>query len=331
MITTMASEHTRALRSAAEAAGAAPSIHNTQPWHWRIHDGVAELYAVPRRHLRFSDPERRMLLASCGAALHHACVSLAAEGMAFEVVTMPDPGQADHLATVSITGRIPVTPAAIRLVQTMAIRHTDRRPLLDEPLATAALTALRSAVTAYGVGFDVLDRDQVIELAVVTGRAQSDEVVDDEVRAELYAWTSGRHPDGTGVPDSAIPDRPLQATVPSRDFGHVGTLPVSSDHDAAASYAILYGVDDDERAWLDAGQALSALWLVATEWSVAVLPLSAAVEIPATRHGLRRILAGIGYPYLAVRLGIADPDQPSTARTPRLAPTETVDVIEAAG
>ena len=27
-------------------------------------------------------------------------------------------------------------------------------------------------------------------------------------------------------------------TVPGRDFGHLGTLPISSDHDKAASYAI---------------------------------------------------------------------------------------------
>jgi hypothetical protein len=60
--------------------------------------------------------------------------------------------------------------------------------------------------------------------------------------------------------------------------------------------------------------------------SVAVLPLSAAVETPAQRLALRRILAGVGYPYLAMRLGFADPDQASLPRTPRLAPSETIDV-----
>jgi nitroreductase len=321
------SGQTQALTSAAEAAAIAPSFHNTQPWHWRIHDGVADLYAEPRRHLPASDPERRMLMLSCGCALHHVSASLAAEGMAIDIHKMPDPASPDHLASVKITGRTPVTPAAIRLVQTMAIRHTDRRPLLEEALTPAALSALRSVVAAFGVGFDVLDRGQVIELAAATARAQSNEVSDDEVRAELHAWTEGAHPAGTGVPASTIPARPLETTVPSRDFGHVGSMPVSSAHDAAASYAILYGVDDDPRAWLTGGEALSALWLTATEWSIAVLPLSAAVESASARHELRRILSNVGYPYIAVRLGIADPNRPTAERTARLPLDEIVDVV----
>ncbi|HZD96803.1 MAG TPA: nitroreductase [Micromonosporaceae bacterium] len=319
--------HPQALASAAEAAGAAPSIHNTQPWHWRVHDGVADLFADPRRQLLASDPDRRLLILSCGMALHHARIALAAEGVAVEVDRIPDPGNVDLLATVSITGSTPVTPAAMRLVQTAEIRHTDRRPLLDEPVPPTALAALHSTIATSPVRLDVLDRDQVIELAAATDRSQSNEIHDDEVRAELQAWTTGEHPDGTGIPDANIPQRPLQTTVPSRDFGHAGTLPTSSTHDSAASYAILYGSNDDPRAWLEAGEAFSALWLTATELSVAVLPLSAAVETPAQRHALRRILSGVGYPYLAMRLGIADPEQASLPRTPRLAPSATVEVV----
>ena len=323
---TIVREHVTALARAAEAAGTAPSIHNTQPWHWRIHDGIADLYADLNRHLPASDPDRRMLLLSCGIALHHASISLAAQGMAAEITRMPDPADSAHLATVSIHGRAPVTSGAVRLMRTMAARRTDRRPLLDDPLLPDAVAALRSSAVAYGAGLDVLDRDQVIALAVAIERAQIDEIDDDGVRAELHRWTAGDHPAGTGVPLSAIPQRPLQTTVPSRDFGQSGALPVSAGHDACAQYAILYGVNDDPRAWLEAGEACSALWLTATEWTIAVLPLSAAVETPAARHALRRILGGIGYPYLAFRLGIADPNQAMQPRAPRLAAAETVEL-----
>jgi nitroreductase len=319
--------HVQALISAAEAAGAAPSIHNTQPWRWRIHDGVADLYAEPRRQLMASDPDRRMLALSCGLALHHACVALAAQGLAVDIDPVPDPHDPDHLARVSITGSVPVSTASVRLVQTAEIRHTDRRPLLDESVPPQALTALRETVAATRIRLDVLNRDQVIELAAAIDRSQANQVHDDEVRAELHTWTTGDHPAGTGIPAAAIPERPLETTVPSRDFGHAGALPTAPTHDVAASYAILYGDNDDPRAWLEAGEAFSALWLTATELSVAVLPLSAAIETPAQRHAVRRILSGVGYPYIAMRLGVADPAQPRTARTPRLEPAETVEVI----
>ena len=38
----------------------APSVHNTQPWRWRIDtaDGVVELYADRGRQLSATDPDR---------------------------------------------------------------------------------------------------------------------------------------------------------------------------------------------------------------------------------------------------------------------------------
>jgi hypothetical protein len=324
---TIVRKHVAALTRAAETAGTAPSIHNTQPWQWRVHDGVADLHANLDRQLTAADPDRRMLLLSCGIALHHAAMSLTAQGMAYDIVRMPDPGRADLLATVAVTGRAPVTPDAVRLMRTVALRRTDRRPLLDAPLIPDAVAALRAAAAAYGAGLDVLGRDEMLDLAVATDRSQIDELADDAIRAELRYWTVGHHPAGTGIPRSAIPEKSLQTIVPSRDFGSTGTLAISPGHDAYAHYAILYGVNDDPPAWLAAGEAASALWLAATQWSVAVLPLSAPVETPAARHALRRILSGIGHPYLAFRIGIADPNQPMQPRAPRLAAAETVELI----
>src|SRR5690606_32132752 len=68
------------LTRAAHAAGMAPSVHNTQPWRWRVFPEWLELYADRSRQLGRADPEGRLMTISCGAALHHARVALAAEG-----------------------------------------------------------------------------------------------------------------------------------------------------------------------------------------------------------------------------------------------------------
>ena len=52
-----------ALAEAAAAAGYAPSVHNTQPWRWRVHPDRLELYAERARQLAMGDPEGRLLLA----------------------------------------------------------------------------------------------------------------------------------------------------------------------------------------------------------------------------------------------------------------------------
>jgi hypothetical protein len=78
--------------------------------------------------------------------------------------------------------------------------------------------------------------------------------------------------------------------------------------------------------WRHPGEALSAVWLTATAAGVSVVPLSATIEIAMTRETLRRIIAGLGYPYLVMRWGIVDDSHAGPAHTPRMPPAQTVDV-----
>ena len=58
--------------------------------------------------------------------------------------------------------------------------------------------------------------------------------------------------------------------------------------------------------------------LTATELGVSVLPLSATVEIAAIRQAMRALLASTGHPYLVLRLGTINPDDPGPPHAPRL-------------
>jgi len=314
---------TGALANAAALAGYAPSIHNTQPWRWQVSDQALDLFAVDRRQLTITDPDGRLAILSCGAALHHARTALAAEGHRFEVTRLPDPARPAWLARIRLTDRTRVSTDAVRLVQTIRVRHTDRRPVTGAPLAPAELDDVLNTVRAEGARLHVPRPEQVIELAAAVSYAQRTEAADEAWQAEVAYWTGGTRPGGSGVPDSAIPARPPRTTVPGRDFGHPGTLPVSAEHDTGATFAILYGEQDGAEDWLRAGEALSAGWLTATEHGISVLPLSAAVEVPATRLTLRRLLSGLGEPYLVLRFGRADRDHAGPPHTPRL-PTEQI-------
>src|SRR5262245_36766735 len=95
----------RALREAAEQALAAPSIFNTQPWRWQISDDTLRLWADRQRQLLVADPEGRLLTISCGVALHHARVALAAAGHQAVVRRLPDPADDDLLAEIRVEGR----------------------------------------------------------------------------------------------------------------------------------------------------------------------------------------------------------------------------------
>jgi nitroreductase len=314
-----------ALAEAARVGGYAPSIHNTQPWHWRVRGDMLELHADRQRQLAITDPQGRLLTLSCGTALHHARVALAAEGWQHSVQRSPDPRDPSLLAWITAAGREPVTPAAMRLLQTIRIRHTDRRPVSSTPVASAALDALRRAADAEGSHLHILRTEDVIEIAAAAARAQHVEDLDPEWADEVSYWVSGAGGAGLGIPDEAIPSAAPQTTVPGRRFGHEGTLPVGEGHDRTAVFAILYGDEDTPLAWLRGGEACSAVWLEAIEHGLSVLPLSGVVEVPQTRLIVRRLLANLGEPLLVLRLGVSDPDHAGAPHTPRLPADQTVE------
>ena len=103
------------LASAARQSLHAPSVFNTQPWRWRVTPAALELRVDAIRHLTATDPDRRLLTLSCGAALHHARVALAAAGWRAVVDRLPDPGDPDLLARVGLGDAAGPGPEALRL------------------------------------------------------------------------------------------------------------------------------------------------------------------------------------------------------------------------
>jgi hypothetical protein len=74
--------------------------------------------------------------------------------------------------------------------------------------------------------------------------------------------------------------------------------------DDAAELLVLLTEQDDELAWLRAGEATSAVLLSATLAGLATTPLSQPVEVGGSRLELRRqVLRRPDYPQLLIRLG----------------------------
>jgi nitroreductase len=309
---------THALVEAATTAGYAPSIHNTQPWRWRLTGNILDLFTERGRVLDVTDPDARLATVSCGVALHHARMSLAAQGWHVTVTRMPEHADPDHLAHLRIDGRTPIDLPSVLHLRTVPLRHTDRRPVTGPPVGSQELAAITAAVETEDTWLHTLRPDQVIELASAADHAQRTEAEDSAWQDELAYWIGGTRPAGTGIPDAAIPARATRTTVPSRAFGHHGDLPISAEHDKAAVFVMLHGRADEPLNWLRAGEALSAGWLTATEHGVSVLPHSAPIEVIATRQALRAMIASVGHPYLVLRLGTIDPADAGPPHAPRL-------------
>jgi nitroreductase len=325
MFTDTHADTVRVLEGAAEASLLAPSALNTQPWHWHISGEVMTLVAEPERQLAASDPDRRLLLISCGTALHHARTALAAAGWSVEVDRLPNPGKPDLLARLRLDGPVPPDHGVKLLADAIQHRRTDRRAFGDRPVAAETLTRLRRLVEAEGAYLHEVRTDQVPMLAVTAENAGHAELGDPAYRDELREWTNRLARSGDGVP-TANAVAPALRRVPVRDLAPDGDagLNAGDDIDKGAAYVVLFGTSDRPVDLLRAGEALSALLLQATSEGLATAPMSEAVEVLWTRTLMRELLAGVGEPYVAVRLGYVqgDPLPP----TPRRDPADTITV-----
>ena len=71
-------------------AARAPSLHNTQPWQFRVRANAIELLVDPDRWLQHVDPDGRELMISCGAAVFGLRLGLRSLGFLPATELLPD-------------------------------------------------------------------------------------------------------------------------------------------------------------------------------------------------------------------------------------------------
>lgn len=295
----------------------APSVHNTQPWRWRLDAGGLRLYADDSYRLPMADPTGRNLTISCGAALHHLQVAARAHGWSPTVTRLPDPAEPALLADVRLTPA-PPPPTAAADLRALAERCTDRRrftswPFPDERLARLALEADDWDGQALALS-DVTERFQV-ELLV--SRALHLQSHDRAVTEEQRAW-SRRRDDDLGVPRAAIPGRVPGDESHRTRFGTGDLEDPGRDVQGGDGLVLLCGAEDSPLEWLRCGEALSAVWLHAVRDGLSLVPLSQVIEVPETRAALQYgVLGGLSVPMLLLRVGWQAISRSQLTPTPR--------------
>lgn len=307
------------LQTAMEAASRAPSLHNTQPWHFSLDgDGALLVHADRRRQLTAQDADGRELAISCGAAAAHARTALRGEGHGVRLTIRPDPYDLDLLARIQVTGASWPSQEEQRRADALRLRRTDRTAFADAPLPQTLVEEICTAAQQDGAWVRVLDGDDAVELAVLLSAADAAQRLDASVQDDLRRWTRDAPLSTDGVPSDQH-DR-LGSPVVLRDFGpdRVPPQPVEDPPHAEHPVLLVIGTDGDTAAdWVRAGVAMSDLWLAATARGIVASPLSQVIEVPATRARLGGALHVLGRPQVVLRAGWPQGlGSPATGRRP---------------
>jgi hypothetical protein len=306
----------------------APSVHNTQPWKFRVSGDLIELQADPDRLLRHVDPAGRELMISCGAALFGLRLGLRKLGYLPIAQLLPDAARPWLAGRVRPAGRAPMTKTEVELAAAVPHRHTHRGPFSPGEIAPRLLASMAVDAAAEGAELALIGQTAVIRrLAALTGRAAAEQRANTELMAELArwvlpagadaregvpAWARTRMPsgDGAGLGPGAV-GVPRPARLPQRDFGLPGSEPC--DGEPPSVTAVLTTAGDTPADWLRAGQALHRLLLrAASRWVFASLQTQ-PLESPRYREEVRELLALSGQPQMLLEFGRAN----SAAATPR--------------
>ncbi len=298
-----------------EAAIAAPSIHNSQPWLFRIRDGGVDVLADWDRRLEVIDPSGRELLISVGAAVFNLRVAMHQRARVPIVRLLPDPDAPDLVARV-VPGR-KATPGAALSALAAAIprRHTNRRPFARVVIPASVLEELVAAAGLEGAVLRVADavgRGAILSLVGAADQRLRSQGV---YRAELTGWTPAAHGRRDGVPPQAFgPWHALEA-LPLRDFGL--TMPQlrrpSERFEPYPTIVVLSTDGDSVEQWLRAGQALQRVLLVATVHGLSATPMSQPLELPALRDLVTDTATG-RWAQVILRLGYGQPTTPTPRR-----------------
>jgi hypothetical protein len=303
------------LRRIVELACRAPSVHNSQPWLWRVATGRIDLYSDARRQLPVADSTGRNLVISCGAALHHARVAASSLALEADVDRMPSPGNPSHLAAIDLRpGRR--SSGAMADLRALERRCTDRSRFTSWPMSDERLAALARSVSVPGVHVTpVTDASDRFRLELLLSRAMARQQSDPRYAEEQQRWVD--HSAVDGIPGAVVQADYRPRSRPSR---FASTAPVDPEELVQGTDGlILIGTEDDARAsWLRAGETLSELWLRATTDGLSVVPLSQIVEVEEARLALQHdFLGGMTAPQALLRIGWQEIGRSSRPRTPR--------------
>jgi nitroreductase len=298
-----------AVQDALSAAVRAPSIHNTQPWRFELHDGVLALRADRARQLGIADPDGHSLLISCGAALALTELALRAAGCTVEVSRVPDAADPDLLAVLRAVGHAEPTQLDLDRLAASQRRRSERRPFSGLP-AEEVIEPLRQAAASPGVYVHFPSRaEENLDLAVAVSYADRFQRKDADYLAEMARWTRQDDDHADGVPVTAIPHLPegqmRHTDVPLRDFepGVPGAQLVEPGIDERPLLAVVFTTSDGASDRLRAGEAMMRLMVEAEMAGLSTCPLSQAVDMQAFRVRVQTLMNWIDHPQMMLRLG----------------------------
>jgi nitroreductase len=315
-----------------DAAGRAPSAHNTQPWLLSWLDEWLEVYVRTDRLLHAADPNNADTFHALGALLENILLTLEQQGYRGEYTVSTQFEQESPVITVRWHASRQDSPDPT-LFRMIPIRRTSRVPYTVEPIPPATLEALRAVVRKPCTLHFLTEPDRIQQVRKLVAAAAAEQLKDRSITRELYRWLrfSPRDPrwycDGLNAACmgwkswEAYAARLLLAPRVVRllawcKLHRVVLANVDQQAPVAPALCLLTLDSEGIPTRIEAGRILQRVWLTAAAQGLVTHPISAAVDVSRTRPQVLELFrrSPDQFHVNLFRLGYS----PAVARSPRL-------------
>ena len=292
----------------------APSTRNSQPWRFTVDGNAVLVRADPTRWQPVADPGRRELHLSLGCALENLLVAAECVGYRHTVAYFPEPNDRNLVAVTSFNPgpRPSPSPRPEITLETLQVRHTERRPFSPHAVPPETVEHLRTIPGEPGVRLELSDAaERRRQVDVLNVRALGTLFGSTEYRDEL-ARTVGEGSFGGAWLTNQLGRVALQHVSIARRLARQDSQALLS----APLIGVIGSLADGPAEQVRSGRLLERLWLTATAHGLVLQPLSQALQVPPLRAEVAaRFPEGGRYPQQLFRLGL--PASRSVHATPR--------------
>lgn len=290
----------------ARAVVEAPSVHDTQPWHLRLADHVAELEERVEFAQPGHDPLRPDRLISCGTALANLELAIRVLGYRTRTELLPDPSRPELLARVESLGAATPSSRDLRLYAAISHRRSHRQSFADIAVPAQTLADIVAAASVSPqVSVRLLATDEATALAEALTYSATVEREHPHYQWEMFSWTSHWRPGGNSevvttwsaaLDEHGAAGKALVTTgIPdTRDLGEA----------IGRESVLLFSAETvSEESLVQVGMAVERAWLAAVDARLSASVLTHPLRVEDAAERLAGLLDLPVPPQLVMRVG----------------------------
>ncbi|GER90677.1 hypothetical protein KDW_48390 [Dictyobacter vulcani] len=294
----------------------APSEYNIQPWLFKVHGRVVELYADTSRQLLVVDRDQREMMIACSAAFLNLRIALRHFGYREEtfVPSFLDPPPNPLVAKIRMAEAFQCSEQDHILFSAITRRVTNRHLFEERPVPADVLEQIAQRAAVGGCWVRFIQSDELRSaLGDFITEGDRQQWASPEFREELAHWIRSSDADfRDGLPAEAGSKGSFAGTssayvVRTFDLWRAEAWKNRRLAAGAPVLVVLGTISDTPGDWFAVGQTMERLLLYAYASGLQASFVNQPIEVPMLRQHLNTAIHGSGYPQLILRLGYGAP------------------------